>query len=520
MSTRVRTTVPIRYSFSDISVPMLGQECSAKKSIATSKSSFKFAESVPDLYKPCGDGERTKHLTSMAGYLIGKGLDVETLIQTAQLWNAQNIEPLPDDKISSTCESIMRTHIRNHGFIESTTASKVLMPLFDVTKCSIEQYLITPPPPRIWLLEGLLPFGKTGMIVATGGTGKTQLLIQLAMSVATGTKFCNQWEVGKAGKVIMILAEEDDDEIHVRIHNTAKQMLSTESQREKLGKNLLVKSMVSENNLMTSTNKDGDVEITDYPERLVKALKGIDDIVLIIIDPAARFRGGNENASEDSTRFVEALEYLRKNTGATVLVAHHTNKGSASSEEPSQNASRGSSALTDGVRWQMNLASLSKAECTSNGIIEADRLRYLKAAVTKNNYGPPLEPVLLMRGEGGYLIPVPVGGPKRTRDELDTLAILRKIDEVKLKSQHSITSFRSSYAGQDKAMRIADNRMRDLIKAACTSGYCELQKSKLKVTDSGEKWMESRSSVAINPDNVMHPKAKLSSHKNVIESMS
>ena len=526
MSYKARNTGPIRYKFSDISPTILAITKGAnppsktvgdKKLLSKSVSSALYDTS--ELFKSCADGERTKHLTSLTGHFLGKGIDIENVKQIASMWNEKNIEPLPQEKIISTCESMMRTHTRNHDETEYDTEDKVLLPLFDVSTCGVGHFILTPPKPRAWLLAGLLPFGKTGMIVATGGTGKTQLLFQLATCVATGTRFCDLWDVGKIGKVILILAEEDEDEIHRRVSNTATQMLTTQTQRAMLSNNLLVKSMVSENNLMTTTNKKGEVERTDYAERLIKALEDIDDIALIIIDPAARFRGGNENASEDSTRFVEALEYLRKKTGATVLVAHHTNKVSSSSEEPSQNASRGSSALTDGVRWQMNLASLSKAECTSNGIPDSDRLKYLKAAVTKNNYGPPVDPVLLMRGDGGFLIPVPAGGPKRTRDELDKLAILRKIVEIKLKPISS-TSFRSSYAGADKTMKISDNRMRDTIKIACNEGLCEIKESKLKITAAGENWLEIRKQIAVNPDKMMHPKAKLSSHESIMESMS
>lgn len=451
---------------------------------------FCISNSTDDLFKSCRDGERTKNLTRIIGTLLVKGLDIETITSIVLSWNASNNPSLPEEKVIATCKSILLTHQRNHVEQSITAEDNALVPLFDVTECSIKDYLNTPPTPRTWLVVGLLPHGKTGMIVATGGTGKTQLLIQIAVSVATGIKFCDTYEVGTIGKVVMLLAEEDDDEIHIRLHNTANQMLrGTDAKKlnDLLEKNLFVKSMVGENNLMTSTLKNGEVGRTNYSARLIMSLDGIDDIALIIIDPAARFRGGNENSSEDGTRFVEELEFLRKSTGATVLVAHHTNKYSTSSEEPNQNASRGSSALTDGMRWQMNLATLSKNECSSYGIAEADRRNYLKAAVTKNNYGPPLEPLLFIRGEGGYLSPVSNGSPRFSRDEHDTLAILEKIKSTK--RSYSAADFIKNHAGLDNPLRIADNRMRGLIKKACESNKLEKVSLKLKVTAIGEKFL-------------------------------
>jgi DNA-binding Lrp family transcriptional regulator len=60
--------------------------------------------------------------------------------------------------------------------------------------------------------------------------------------------------------------------------------------------------------------------------------------VLIVVDTLARcFTGGDENSSKDMGRFVAACDALRKETGATVLVVHHSGKDKSSE--------RGSSAL-------------------------------------------------------------------------------------------------------------------------------------------------------------------------------
>jgi RecA-family ATPase len=65
-------------------------------------------------------------------------------------------------------------------------------------------------------------------------------------------------------------------------------------------------------------------------DRLVLAAQQIPNLKLIVIDPASRFRGGDENASQDVTRFVEAVERVAQATGAAVLIIHHANKGSIS----------------------------------------------------------------------------------------------------------------------------------------------------------------------------------------------
>ena len=133
---------------------------------------------------------------------------------------------------------------------------------------------------------------------------------------------------------------------------------------------------------------------TDYVDRLALTAQQIPDLKLIIVLVFA----AATNAAQDTTRFVEALERLRSATGATVLLVHHTNKGSMNADEVNQGASRGSSALTDGVRWQMSLSKPTAKQATSAGVSTHNLHQYVLATITKNNGAPPQAPVLLLRG--------------------------------------------------------------------------------------------------------------------------
>jgi hypothetical protein len=70
-----------------------------------------------------------------------------------------------------------------------------------------------------------------------------------------------------------------------------------------------------------------------------------------------------------------------------------------------QQASRGSSVLVDNIRWQMYLAGASKDEAKTLGIDEAMRGYFVRAGVSKQNYGPPVADVWMRRSDGGVLIP-------------------------------------------------------------------------------------------------------------------
>jgi RecA-family ATPase len=70
---------------------------------------------------------------------------------------------------------------------------------------------------------------------------------------------------------------------------------------------------------------------------------------LIVIDTLARnFGGGEENTSQDMSRFIDSGDKLRKDFSASVLVLHHPGKNT-------EKGARGHSALLAGVDMMMGL---------------------------------------------------------------------------------------------------------------------------------------------------------------------
>jgi RecA-family ATPase len=422
--------------------------------------------SGPDPWQRCRDGERTQRLASLLGKWYREGDSVEDATFKALGWNSRNQPPLPEDKVRSTAESMWRTHHRNHGGAKAANAP--ITPLFDLALTRVDQLLDNNPLPRDWLLDGCLPWSKVGALVAGGGTGKSQFLLQLAVSVATGHPPCEYWKIGQQGSALAIFAEDDMDDIHRRLANIQQELAGTVPNFDALVRqNLYIHSAVGDFNLMTRELQRGGVEATDYVDRLLLAIKGIPDLKLIALDPGSRFRGGNENAAEDATRFVEQLERIKSETGATVLVAHHMHKGAAQQDAPSQHAARGSSALTDGVRWQMNLGPISDKLMKANGISEHDRHRHLLAQVTKTNYSPPQDGVVLMRKDGGYLTAL-----KRTTLE-DRISDLIN-QEARANKKYTANQFEDKFAGEAGPLKAGKVTVRkaiaDMVKARRLDG--------------------------------------------------
>jgi hypothetical protein len=226
---------------------------------------------------------------------------------------------------------------------------------------------------------------------------------------------------------------------------------------------------------MTHANERREIVQTDYVDRLVLTAQQIPNLRLIIIDPASRFRGGDENAAQDTTRFVEALERLRSATGSTVLLVHHAGKGSMATEEVNQAASRGSSALTDGVRWQMNLNKPTKPQAKEHGVAESARRDYVLATITKNNGAPPQPPVLLLRGPGGVLEVVGQSVPQQG-PEWRLINLIQS--EASANRTYTANSLESKFSGTTRQLNLSAVALRKLVAACIQLKYLRKRTSK------------------------------------------
>lgn len=490
----MKTTRPVPYSWAEI------QQKLGLKPVATPAPArhprrhvphFDSA-SIPELMdRQCADGERTQVLITLAGALFAKGFSLDDCTELCHQWNARNIEPLESNKIDNTCASLQQTDRRNHPeryahLIDST-------PLFDLSAGRIDRYLATDPPLRRWLIKDLLVLSKAAAIIAPGGSSKSQWLLQLAVGVASGVPVADHWEIGERGSALVFFAEDDEDEIHRRLKRITDHLKleGHGAALQGIEDRLHVFSTIGVDTLLTRRESSGEVTRTGIGERILKMAEQLTNLRLIVFDPASRFRGGEENSNEDATRFVEALETVAKQTGATVLIAHHTNKTSYSPDyEPGQGASRGASALTDGLRWQMNLGRLSAEQLKSIGVPKEQSGRYVAATVTKTNYSSIPAPVLLERLDDGYLSAV---SPTQAQQRAQTQAILAILKLLAAQPKPiSARRLEDHFGGLSGPLRRSKPDVRELLKVAVQRGILSGGERKpLTITALGDLMLQS-----------------------------
>lgn len=296
-----------------------------------------------------------------------------------------------------------------------------------------DDWLMVPPEPRTWLLQhptrdgeacppgqgdGLLPLGRAGLLSSSGGTGKTMILAQLAISVALGLPWLDHFHVAPDAahkRVLLALAEEKRDEAHRRMWDAAELLRLTEAQRIQVARLVMPLGLAGKPVSLVAPSADGTcIEETNELRDLRRRLESVRyrrcrkcrrstaaDLCpcgepatpmigwsLIVIDPLARWAGADtESDNAAATRFVQACESLSDAPGnPSVIVAHHSSKDSRKNDTVD---SRGVTGITDGFRWGATLRS------NKQGVFFVQ---------SKSNYSPPMhEELHLVRCRGGVM---------------------------------------------------------------------------------------------------------------------
>ena len=357
----------------------------------------------------------------------------------------------------------------------------------DLSKASVAGMIGTPPPPRRWLVNERLPLDVVGILAAAGGTGKSMATLQLAVSVATGWPWLDQ-EMGEPGSVLMLSAEDDRDEVHRRLA-AVLELYSYDADpfaadafadyHAQVSERLFIFDRVGDDNRLTA-KIDRETIPTGFADRVVEtAAQMPEPPKLIVLDPLARFDGGDPNDNSDGTRLIEAAERIRKATGATVLLPHHVAKGSLRDSQAGQEAVRGASGLVDGARWVGMLASMKPDQAKEYGIDRDDAGQYVLFNTPKANYSAPWPGIWLKRRSGGALVPTSLTPQKeaaRDRHSEDAYAetlprILHKVREAAQNGEPITRRRLRDYAGAGGIFGVGDQSLRAMIERAIDEGH-------------------------------------------------
>lgn len=159
-----------------------------------------------------------------------------------------------------------------------------------------------------WLVDGMLPSRGLGVLYGAPGCGKGFVALDLAFSLATGTRWMGR-EVTR-GPVVYLAAE-------------GSAGLGARIRAWKIEADWFGRAGVHFVSETISLLDAGAIS------KLIARLLTLPEApVLLVVDTVARTMiGGDENSTRDMSLYVAGADRIREETGAAVLLVHHTNKG-------------------------------------------------------------------------------------------------------------------------------------------------------------------------------------------------
>ncbi|CAN5684124.1 hypothetical protein BH23GEM9_BH23GEM9_13840 [soil metagenome] len=201
-------------------------------------------------------------------------------------------------------------------------------------------------PPERWIANGIVPANSNVLVVGAPKTHKTNLLLDLALSVATGGAFLQKFQASEPQKVGLVLMEGSRSQIKRRLQRIADAHDTPLSDVENL-----YCWLRPDLHLMDESRHYGDVQHYTSPafDDLATYVKQL-QLDVLAIDCWAYVASGDSRNEDDVVRQLKVLSMLRDRVGRdlTVILLHHTRKGQRESERDPGRLSeeaRGSSAF-------------------------------------------------------------------------------------------------------------------------------------------------------------------------------
>lgn len=219
--------------------------------------------------------------------------------------------------------------------------------------------------PKFYLKDWLpIPQGTITMISAPGGTGKTWLIVQLAL------KFILE---NSDRKAFLWLSEDLSSIVKHRMKSICENIIFEEL--DERFKNIDITNTAP----YPFLQKDKGVFKMSYKfDELKIELKEYD---LIVLDPLLAFYGADENDNSNARLFMQPFMNWAKDTKKSIIFLHHSSK---SSVNDNSSKSRGAGAFVDASRVCYELNKIYEKD---NKTLDFDSLHLRDIKLSKDNYG-------------------------------------------------------------------------------------------------------------------------------------
>lgn len=252
------------------------------------------------------EGERTDSLIRLVGTLIDRGLSPEaTKAAVIEENRLKCVPPLDDEEL----EREVFPAITDRGWVPTKPYAKDSDIRLLPKPVVLSDIWADPPPLAPELIKGVLRQGHKMILSAPSKAGKSFALMRLAIGIAEGMKWFGS--ECKQGRVFYVNMEIDDPSCYNRFRAIYNAMGMNEGTHVE--------------NLTVWGLRGFSMPLSDLAPKIIEeAWKNYDAIIL---DPLYKVMDGDENSNSDIGRMVGQFDRIARETGASVIYAHHFAKG-------------------------------------------------------------------------------------------------------------------------------------------------------------------------------------------------
>lgn len=221
-------------------------------------------------------------------------------------WKNRDYEPVSEFDIIGQARQALERPVISDPSLTSTPASRANLP----EPVNLGAIWSSLPEVAPVLIDGVLRQGHKMIISAPSKAGKSFALMELAIAIAEGMNWlgsrCTQ------GRVLYINMEIDDASCYHRFETIYNQGL-----KMNIGNNV--------DNITVWGLRGFSMPISNLAPVIIEQAKKM--YKAIIIDPLYKVMDGDENSNSDVGYMVSQFDRIARETGASVIYAHHFAKG-------------------------------------------------------------------------------------------------------------------------------------------------------------------------------------------------
>jgi hypothetical protein len=229
----------------------------------------------------------------------------------------------------------------------SLKTKKVELPEKEFQLTSYSKFLSTKVPNEVWTVEAIWSHQAHGLIAGEPKTYKSIVATDLAVSVASGTRFLGHFDVPKTGPVIIIQEENTPGMMKDRIEKiaTSRHLMGHASMN---GTGELHYKPPADLPISLMNNAGFNLTDEDHLEWLEQQIQQVKPS-LVVLDPLYLMMPGvDENSAVALTPVLRNLLTLKQTYDVGILLIHHYNKPRSDEDRAPGNRISGSSVF---YRW-------------------------------------------------------------------------------------------------------------------------------------------------------------------------